>query len=484
MANIMTKRGNLDNIVTYEHICDTVADMQNIDPRTATLGSICIVIKGENDNLEVYIADSNKEWNMLSTNSGGSGSDVGVGIHICGNDEYDSTTGKPTIEDPIENQFYLVPSSGSDSSNLFDEWIYIDEKWEKFGGGSIDIPEQVQANWNENDDTKKDFIQNKPPIKAGTGINSTIVNILSNNIASGEASYAEGGSTIASGDYSHAEGGATKATGSYSHAEGANTQASGIASHSEGIQTRAIGDQSHAEGLYTIANHSAQHVFGVWNLEDDSSNTAGLPGNYVEIVGNGTGRQRSNARTLDWSGNEWLAGNLTLNQTTLTESELQRLSDLNIVSMTKAEYDSLSEEEKMNGTVRFITDSEGELIFTKSALGLGNVDNTSDINKPVSIAQRQAIDAISTKTVEVSGTDLNIKAVSNTRYICGEVSSLDFTPSITGISDIVFTSGSSKTILTLPDTVKMPNGFEIETNMIYEINIADGIYGVVASWAI
>ena len=53
MATIMTKRGQLDNVVTYEHICDTVADMANINPSYVTLGSVCIVIKGENDDLEV-----------------------------------------------------------------------------------------------------------------------------------------------------------------------------------------------------------------------------------------------------------------------------------------------------------------------------------------------------------------------------------------------------------------------------------------------
>lgn len=37
---------------------------------------------------------------------------------------------------------------------------------------------------------------------------------------------------------------------------------------------------------------------------------------YVEIIGNGTESVRSNARTLDWSGNEWLAGNLTLGNST------------------------------------------------------------------------------------------------------------------------------------------------------------------------
>ena len=62
--NIMTKRGSQDNIVTYEHICDTTADLQNIDPQYITLGSVAIVLQGS-AGLEVYMATSQKEWVSL-----------------------------------------------------------------------------------------------------------------------------------------------------------------------------------------------------------------------------------------------------------------------------------------------------------------------------------------------------------------------------------------------------------------------------------
>lgn len=151
-------------------------------------------------------------------------------------------------------------------------------------------------------------------------------------------------------------------------------------------------------------------------------------------------------------------------------------------SMTMAEYEMLSQSEKMDGTMRFITDSDGENLISKQSLGLGNVDNTSDMDKPVSTAQRKAIDEMHGKTYRVGGTDAVIIAQPNTRYICGELSTLDFTPCSSGVCDIMFTSGSSKTILTLPNTVKMPDGFEVEADTIYEINVLDGVYGVVASW--
>ena len=69
---ITSKRGAQDNIVAYEHICDTTEDLQNINPQYITLGSTCIVVQGENGGVDAYIATSDKQWVPL-----GSGSDDG-----------------------------------------------------------------------------------------------------------------------------------------------------------------------------------------------------------------------------------------------------------------------------------------------------------------------------------------------------------------------------------------------------------------------
>ena len=149
--------------------------------------------------------------------------------------------------------------------------------------------------------------------------------------ASNTSSHAEGEGTTASGLQSHAEGVNTIASGAQSHAEGASTTASGYISHAEGGGTTASGDCSHAEGSSTIAKNKSQHVCGEYNVEDPSSNSGKLRGTYVEIVGNGTGANaRSNARTLDWSGNESLQGSLTLgkgtaDETTITATQLKAL---------------------------------------------------------------------------------------------------------------------------------------------------------------
>lgn len=146
-------------------------------------------------------------------------------------------------------------------------------------------------------------------------------------IASGLASHAEGDATEATGASAHSEGYSTHATGNNSHAEGMNSTASGEDAHAEGFLTTASGgfshaegstatasgQSSHAEGKGTTANHLAQHVFGIFNVADPSTAAATAKGNYVEIVGNGESvSAKHNARTLDWNGNEWLAGKLTM----------------------------------------------------------------------------------------------------------------------------------------------------------------------------
>ncbi len=131
--------------------------------------------------------------------------------------------------------------------------------------------------------------------------------------ATGDEAHAEGYNTTASGNYSHAEGYFSEASNGFAHAEGSSTVASGPEAHAEGATTVSSGAASHSEGWYTIANHKSQHVFGEFNIEDDSTNENIARGNYVEIVGNGQTKQnRSNARTLDWNGNEVLSGKLTV----------------------------------------------------------------------------------------------------------------------------------------------------------------------------
>lgn len=86
--------------------------------------------------------------------------------------------------------------------------------------------------------------------------------------------------------------------------------------------------------------------------------------------------------------------------------------------------------------------------------------------------------------VPVSGTDPVIAADQNTRYVCGECYTLDFTPSAAGTCSVQFTSGSTPTVLTLPGTVKMPDWWTgVEAGYTYEISIQGGVWGAVMAWA-
>ena len=140
------------------------------------------------------------------------------------------------------------------------------------------------------------------------------------NTASDEASHAEGKSNTASGAYSHAEGNQneatgltshaegyiTKATGDYSHAENHKTQSIGMFSHAEGYETIANGKYSHSQGLRTIATGNSQCVDGKYNIEDTEDK-------YAHITGGGTSdTKRANIHTLDWEGNAWFAGGITV----------------------------------------------------------------------------------------------------------------------------------------------------------------------------
>ena len=85
----------------------------------------------------------------------------------------------------------------------------------------------------------------------------------------------------------------------------------------------------------------------------------------------------------------------------------------------------------------------------------------------------------------MTGTTPTITGVANHKYMCSEVTSVSITPPAAGTIDVIFISGSTPTVLTLPNTVKLPEWFDatsLNTNTIYEINISEGVYGAVMSW--
>ena len=243
MAYAMTKQGSLDNCVTYEFICDTIADMNAIENRYRTIGSVAVVLTGEGGGMEAYITGSNKQWNNLgslgASGSGSSSSTGGLSIHICAQNEV--SDGKPNIASPDETTIYLV-SAGNESGNLYEEYIYVNSTWEKFGAASIDISGKAD--------------------KTDTVLSTTLSRGRKSNTTVGTGSFAFGSDVEASGIYSHVEGSVSKATNRFAHAEGVATTASGECSHAEGYQTQASGEYSHSEGNHTLASGANSHTEG------------------------------------------------------------------------------------------------------------------------------------------------------------------------------------------------------------------------------
>lgn len=426
----------------------------------------------------------------------------------------------------------------------------------------------------------------------------------------GENAVKMKGATSASGANSLAEGLQTQASARYAHAEGINTRADNWGAHVEGNGSVASGYLAHAEGMATYAQRRAQHAFGSFNVIDTEGANKDVKGNFIEIVGNGEDNARSNARTLDWSGNERLAGQVYVGCNTDSTGGTKLVSETDYATSTtggvvivdenngigiesqhklylnyaesnlikagtgnyrpispprqhesvfyglaKAAGDSTqSASDNAVGTYTddaktairtmlgavgetdYASSSKGGVVKVNTSFGI-NINSSGELfiysptlnqckngaynyiavtpsvqhasafyglSKAAGVDMASSSNAIGTYTPEakaaiknmigvsdveesiVSGTDPVIVANSNTRYVCGEVTSIDFTPSSSGICDVVFTSGSTVAILTLPSTVKMPEWWDgtLETDTIYEINILNGTYGTVMSWKV
>ena len=273
---------------------------------------------------------------------------------VCRNADGSTTEFKGTFERMFSNVYYLSANVEGKSYNQDIVFILSDMY---FHAPSIDMKAGI---WFYNNGEARvqslsyeaivsgeikvlngDLLINSPGIKKENG--AEIFNDYENNSAAGEYSHAEGSWTKAGGDSAHAEGASSWATGDQSHAEGLSTIAEGKASHAEGwgsqsneqsshaegeytmangkyshaegYYTRANGESSHAEGRNTIATGNYQHVQGKYNVEDTENK-------FAHIVGNGTYQTPENIHTLDWDGNAWFKGNVSVEGTPVNEKDL------------------------------------------------------------------------------------------------------------------------------------------------------------------
>lgn len=104
-------------------------------------------------------------------------------------------------------------------------------------------------------------------------------------------------------------------------------------------------------------------------------------------------------------------------------------------------------------------------------------------------AAKSAISEMLNGSVSISGSVVTLNARAGVRYVCGEVAILDISTPVSGIIDVIFTSGSTPTVLSIAPptamTMKWANEFDptnLDANTTYEISIMDGVYGVVCTW--
>lgn len=224
------------------------------------------------------------------------------------------------------NTIYFVPKAGGANPDVYDEYMYINNAWEKIGSTEVDLSNYYNK-------TEVDGLLNGKQDKLTAGNNITI---NGNTISANDTTYSAGANieivdnTIkavgyrynttngafaecdrdidddgtvrlkasATGVMAHAEGVNTKAIGRASHAEGTSGSATGIQSHAEGSEGNAIGVNSHVEGRQAVANGYASHT------EGDGTETGG---NYASATTNPKTPDSRTATAGDYAHAEGLA---------------------------------------------------------------------------------------------------------------------------------------------------------------------------------
>lgn len=315
-------------------------------------------------------------------------------------------------------------------------------------------------------------------------------------VAGNECSHAEGKSAQATGYASHAEGGSCTASGNYSHAGGLSSEASGKCSYAGGELCTASGNHSHAEGWLSIASGECSYAMGKDNTASGDYSIVSGTGSkatggyaiahgykcvaksdsmaigsqsqavnnsyafgtglkaYLQTVAFGMYNKETNARfvigggTADnpfdalWVDREYnlhVAGKViadggvgyvlpTATADTLGGvmiGENINVSDTGVISVNLSEYLKSAE-------ISDWAKAESKPVYTASEVGLGNVDNTADIDKPISTATQMALDSKDyLKATEITGQTIDLNDITlNTasdkgksqRYFCTSAS--------------------------------------------------------------
>ena len=329
------------------YVFDTTPKSNSTNPVTSkgiyTAISKCVTKEGKQTIKIPYSATENDTPLTLESNKG-------IGCYI-GLKPFTEDTGYYGVTDEGDPVYYLDENGTDKILNFRDVNVTVDNIYAHGEGKSDNAAHEIASQATITaavDDNSAELIAewNDHKFALAAGDASHIEG--SNCLALGKNSHAEGNGTIAEKSSAHAEGTGSHAKGKYSHAGGLETTASGNEAFAHGYRVRATGNGSVALGYNSddftdnnasnfatiaighdtkasaycsaaIGDHAnalndnaiaigngvrtagnSQTVLGKYNKED---------GGKLLIVGNGgSGSSRSNAYTLDWSGNAWYAG--------------------------------------------------------------------------------------------------------------------------------------------------------------------------------
>ena len=398
-------------------------------------------------------------------------------IHICSITEYDSQTRVPTIVNPDSSTFYLVPSQDGTSPDLFTEWVYVNNAWEMFGSASIDLSGYLTDVTVDGNSVVTDGIANIP---IASRLNLGAIKVDSDVIKSGLSMDSTTGFLEVFG------------APAFLIKDGENVHAA-ITPYQQHTSTfyglaKASGtDEKNSTlplGQYTDnAKASIQSMLGVPS-EDDVVTDVQINGTSIisDGVANIPYAAYSTAGVVKvdsdwgigmydpaWSGGDY--GNF-LYISPASSAQIKAGS-----TSYKAIVPSTQHESVFYGLAK----ASGDTTQASSSNSVGTYTNEAKSAIKQMLGVHDTIDSF---VEDVTGTDVTITSQPSYRYNCGEVYSLTVTPPSSGTIDFRFTSGSTPTVLTLPQTVKMPEWWVgVEANTIYEMCITDGIYCGVMSWA-
>lgn len=241
---------------------------------------------------------------------------------------YDGTTitEAQTLQEVISNKVDKEEGKGLSTED------YTTEEKTKLNSIEEGAQVNIQSDWNQSDETLKDYIKNKPDLTVYQ-LKEEGKSLTSNNYTTEEKEKLSGiedgaqvntvnsvnGQTgnvvieqLTAGNNINIENNVITAKGystdttNYTFATGYDTNAIDVYTHAEGFGTKAQGSAAHAEGCKTVTTNAYEHAQGGYNLSNTGENQSDKT---LHSIGIGDGEEnRKNAHEVMQNGDTYIIG--------------------------------------------------------------------------------------------------------------------------------------------------------------------------------